>query len=406
MSAEQKTEAQPVAPVVIETAAGAEAITDKPAVAAAEAPVEPKTEEPKPAVSDDKVEKPAEDAKAADSAAEEKSAPQTTLAKLASQLPEIKKNTGHDEMWGVKLSDDPETHVPTKIILQKYLRANGDDVAGAVKQLSAALEWRKKYNPVELVESSFDEAKFKGLGYVTTHKDGDKETVITWNIYGSVKDNKKTFGDVDAFIKWRSALMERGVQKLNLNSATVPLTDGEEDPYKVIQVHDYVSVSFFRMDPSAKAASKETINVLSTAYPELLAHKYFVNVPVIMGWMYAAMKLFVAPATLKKFHPMASGTSLAAELPEGIRASLPKAYGGQAGTVQEIGEELKLQSFVEDKTKEAVEPKSEEAPVAAVKKEEVAEEAKAEETPKVDEPKVENAAAEEQVKPAAEMKTA
>jgi phosphatidylinositol transfer protein SFH5 len=175
--------------------------------------------------------------------------------------------------------------------------------------------------------------------------------------------------------------MERGVQKLNLNSATVPLADGEEDPYKVIQVHDYVSVSFFRMDPSAKAASKETINVLSTAYPELLAHKYFVNVPVIMGWMYAAMKLFVAPATLKKFHPMSSGTSLAAELPEGIRASLPNAYGGQAGTVQEIGEELKLQPAVESEPKEAVEPKVEEA-------------------------KPENGTAEVQAKPAEEAKAA
>jgi phosphatidylinositol transfer protein SFH5 len=38
------------------------------------------------------------------------------------------------------------------------------------------------------------------MGYVTTHKDGDKETVITWNIYGAVKDNKKTFGDVEAYV--------------------------------------------------------------------------------------------------------------------------------------------------------------------------------------------------------------
>jgi hypothetical protein len=31
------------------------------------------------------------------------------------------------------------------------------------------------------------------------HKDEEKgkETVITWNVYGAVKDNKKTFGDVE-----------------------------------------------------------------------------------------------------------------------------------------------------------------------------------------------------------------
>jgi hypothetical protein len=210
MSTEQKTEAPAAAPVATETAAGAEAIVNKPAVAATEAPVadsstgaqkpvEPQHEEPaEKEGAHGKTEKPVEETKPADSAVEEKAAPLSTLAQLASQLPEIKKSTGHDEMWGVKLSDDPETHVPTKIILQKFLRANDNDVAGAVKQLSAALEWRKKYEPTQLVEGTFDQDKFKGLGYVTTHKDGDKETVITWNIYGSVKDNKKTFGDVDA----------------------------------------------------------------------------------------------------------------------------------------------------------------------------------------------------------------
>lgn len=128
--------------------------------------------------------------------------------------------------------------------------------------------------------------------------------------------------------------MELGVQQLHLNDIKEPLPEDGTDKHQMLQVHDYKSVSFFRMDPAVKAASKETISVFSTAYPELLAHKYFVNVPTIMGWMFGAMKLFLAPATLKKFHPMASGASLATEL-KSIASSLPQEYGGSGAPVQQ-----------------------------------------------------------------------
>lgn len=128
--------------------------------------------------------------------------------------------------------------------------------------------------------------------------------------------------------------MELSVQKLKLDQVTEPIPDDGDDPYQMIQVHDYLNVSFWRMDPAVKAASKETIAVFSMAYPELLAHKYFVNVPAIMGWMFGAMKLFLAPATLRKFHPMTSGTTLATEL-KSIVSTLPKEYGGQGPSVNE-----------------------------------------------------------------------
>lgn len=143
------------------------------------------------------------------------------------------------------------------------------------------------------------------------------------------------------FIKWRAALMELSTQKLNLAAATERIPEDGVDQYQMIQVHDYLSVSFFRPDPNVKKASQEAIRVFSLAYPELLSHKYFVNVPVIMGWMYGLMKLFVATATLKKFHPMSSGTTLGGELPA-IKATLPPAYGGQGPDVKTAGETVRL----------------------------------------------------------------
>ncbi|KAG5982073.1 hypothetical protein E4U55_002308 [Claviceps digitariae] len=275
-------------------------------------------------------------------------APETPLTKLTARLPDIINKAKHTEMWGVELSTSA-AHAPTQVVLLKFLRANNNDVEAAEKQLTSALEWRKEVQPTKLVSEAFPKTKFGDLGYVTSHKDEDgKETVITWNVYGAVKDNKATFGNVEEFIRWRTALMELGVQKLRLNDITKPLGEDDEDVYRMLQVHDYLSVSFFRMDPAVKAASKQTIQTFSMAYPELLAHKYFVNVPAIMGWMFGFMKLFLAPATLRKFHPMTSGTTLATEL-KSIAGSLPKEYGGQgpsvkeAETVQLVDGEVKIQ---------------------------------------------------------------
>ncbi|QYS93205.1 Phosphatidylinositol transfer protein SFH5 [Trichoderma simmonsii] len=353
------------------------------------------------------------------------STPETPLAKFTARLADIIKESAHSEMWGVELSTDA-SHAPTQVILQKFLRANNGDLAGAEKQLTAALVWREKWQPTKLVSEAFNKDKFGGLGFVTNHKDeAGNNTVITWNIYGSVKDNKATFGDVTEFIKWRAALMELGVQQLHLNDITEPLPEDGTDKHQMLQVHDYRSVSFFRMDPAVKAASKETISVFSTAYPELLAHKYFVNVPAIMGWMFGAMKLFLAPATLKKFHPMTSGTTLSTEL-KSIAPSLPQEYGGSGSPVQEgltvtlvdATEAAKVEAPVEPKSEAVVapveapaqanegaaaEPQTVDLPVRP-KEEEAPAEAKKEEAPAPVEPeaKVEETKAEEAKSPAEE----
>lgn len=228
--------------------------------------------------------------------------------------------------------------------------------------------------------------------------------------------------------------MEFGTRKLNINEATAPIADGADDPYRMVQVHDYLSVAFLRMDPHIKAASKETIQTLSMAYPELLAHKYFVNVPTIMSWAFSAMKLFLSPATLRKFHPLSSGASLATEMP-GIASSLPKEYGGSGASVKEgltvkltdapAAEEGKKEDKPaaaaaeeaapkkEDEPKEAPKEEAKEAPAAEAAEEPKAEESKTEE-PKAEESKVEDGAAKDAApaeaaakdEPAAESKEA
>lgn len=135
--------------------------------------------------------------------------------------------------------------------------------------------------------------------------------------------------------------MELGVSKLELSNATSPIPDygAGADPYQGIQVHDYKSVSFLRMDPRAKAASKKTIELLGAYYPETLSRKLFVNVPLVMQWMFGAMKLFVSRETVRKFCVLSYGSGVAGELGSGV----PAEYGGESGKLDEAGEQTKLQ---------------------------------------------------------------
>jgi len=120
------------------------------------------------------------------------------------QLWDASKASSHPEIWGVTLAD-PETHVPTRIVLQKYLNANDGDVAKAKDQLVKTLEWRAKMKPLDLLKKAYNKAKFGSLGYVTTYTaagadastDPESKEIITWNIYGAVKSIDETFGNLE-----------------------------------------------------------------------------------------------------------------------------------------------------------------------------------------------------------------
>ncbi len=134
--------------------------------------------------------------------------------------------------------------------------------------------------------------------------------------------------------------MEKSVQKLRLKDATRPIPNYGEgpDPYQGYQIHDYLQASFLRRDAVIKAATNKTIETLGRYYPETLSRKWFVNVPVIMGWLYQAMKMVVAKETVKKFGVLSYGNQLTAELGPNI----PQIYGGKLGELKEIGEGMTM----------------------------------------------------------------
>jgi hypothetical protein len=133
------------------------------------------------------------------------SPPGTPLSKLFAELPSIIANAGYTEMWGVELLNSFD--VPTSIVLEKFLRANTQDVVKAKAQLTEALKWRKELQPIQLLDKTeFDQAKFGDLGFVTVYPktESHEKEIITWNIYGAISRrlsgmSRSMYGALTAF---------------------------------------------------------------------------------------------------------------------------------------------------------------------------------------------------------------
>jgi phosphatidylinositol transfer protein SFH5 len=134
--------------------------------------------------------------------------------------------------------------------------------------------------------------------------------------------------------------MELGIEKLDLKAAKTPIPNYGEgpDPYQGIQIHDYMNTSFLRPDPNTRAASKKAIEVFQSYYPETLSKKFFVNVPLVMQWMFTFIKPFVSVETQKKWAVLSYGNQLAKD----VGPDIPKEYGGEKGPITEIGTTVKL----------------------------------------------------------------
>lgn len=260
------------------------------------------------------------------------------LQKLIDSIPEILKSTDnpeYDEIYGYRIAPDSAEHVEPIIrneILLKFLISDEYNVETTGEKIKNTLNWRNKFRPLSAAYAEKYDADLEKLGVITDYK-GNKDNflVVTWNLYANLKNPKKLFAQfgvgVDSketselpgtmFLRWRIGIMERSLALLDFT---------DPDNLKVAQVHDYNNVSMFRMDPGMKAATKEIISIFGDNYPELLSKKYFINVPILMGWVFAFFKAtgLMSAATLKKFEMLNHG-----DLSLALGANnLPKDYNG------------------------------------------------------------------------------
>lgn len=100
----------------------------------------------------------------------------------------------------------------------------------------------------------------------------------------------------------------------------------------IVQVHDYADTSMFSMSAITRRASKSTIQIFADHYPELLATKFFVNVPRVLAWVFGAISNFLSKETVEKFVVLGD----ARELNKYIDTDqLPERYGGNRKLVSQ-----------------------------------------------------------------------
>ncbi|KAG7094001.1 hypothetical protein E1B28_007630 [Marasmius oreades] len=252
----------------------------------------------------------------------------TALKEFRKQLPEIfeaayseKKDakTTPITLWGVEIDPNNPLNAKTSVVLMKFLRARNLNPSAAHDMLLATLRWRDEFNVEAACQEIFPEDVFGQIGKIYG-KDKEGRPVV-YNVYGGNKDIKKVFGDVDRFLRWRVAFMEKGLKSLDFETVD-----------QQIQVHDYEGVSMTSRDANSKNAASQASSIFGAHYPELLYKKFFVNVPSYLAWIFWVFKPILPAATLAKMSVVATGSHAIGKalLPYIDESQLPKRYGGKA----------------------------------------------------------------------------
>ncbi|KAI0035321.1 CRAL/TRIO domain-containing protein [Vararia minispora EC-137] len=250
------------------------------------------------------------------------------LKQFRAALPEVFKTAFRDKekytlapivLWTVTIDPSGAKDAKASVVLMKFLRARNLNVEAAKEAMIATLRWRDEFDIDKAMNEEFPQEVFGDLGHIYAH---DKQKrPVTYNLYGRMSDVKTVFGDKQRFIRWRIKLMEEGIKLLDFETVD-----------QIIQVHDYEGVKWNSRDANSKAAASEISSIFSAHYPEMLASKFFVNVPTAMTWIFWLFRPLLPAATLAKMKVAGHGPhSIGKELLPLIDAKqLPKQYGGEA----------------------------------------------------------------------------
>ncbi|KAH7667500.1 Phosphatidylinositol transfer protein SEC14 and related proteins protein [Dioscorea alata] len=209
------------------------------------------------------------------------------------------------------------------VILLKFLRARDFNPSLAHSMLLRCSSWRSSFNADTLATASSDELGFKDLESLVAFMHGHDRSghPVCYNAYGLFKDKliyDRVFGDADKlarFLRWRVAVMERGVRLLDLRpggiNSIIQVTDLKDMPKRELRV-----------------ASNQILSLFQDNYPEMVARKIFINVPWYFSVLYSMISPFLTERTKSKFVIAREGY-VAETLYKFIRPEfVPVQYGG------------------------------------------------------------------------------
>ncbi|THU86219.1 CRAL/TRIO domain-containing protein [Dendrothele bispora CBS 962.96] len=222
-------------------------------------------------------------------------------------------------LWGVKIDPSNPVDAKVSVVLMKFLRARNLSVRDAADMFVATLRWRDEFNVEAACKEEFPKDIFGNLGHIYGH---DKQGhPVVYNVYGGHQDVTVVFSDVQRFLRWRVAFMEKSLESLDFETVD-----------QQIQIHDYEGVSMSSRDANSKQAASEASSIFGAHYPEMLYKKFFINVPGYLSWIFWLFKPILPAKTFSKMAVVGSGAhAIGKELLPLIDAKeLPKRYGGTA----------------------------------------------------------------------------
>jgi len=244
-----------------------------------------------------------------------KSLPET----FAESYPDKPEKNAPINLWGITIDPLNPKDDRVSVVLMKFLRARNLNVREAHTMMVATLRWRDEFNVAAAVKEEFPHELFAHLGYVYGHDKGGRPVV--YNLYGANKDTKAVFSDIQRFLRWRVALMERSIKGLDFKTVD-----------QTVQIHDYEGVSLLSRDTNTKNAASEATSIFQNHYPEFLSRKFFIHVPTILNWIFWVFKQLLSANTVAKMTVVGTGHhAIKKALLAVIDAKdLPQRYGGDA----------------------------------------------------------------------------
>mmetsp|Transcript_83569 Transcript_83569/g.233244 ORF Transcript_83569/g.233244 Transcript_83569/m.233244 type:complete len:476 (-) Transcript_83569:172-1599(-) len=191
-------------------------------------------------------------------------------------------------IWGIDIEGSSEA---ADIVLLKYLRAEDLDVERAADRLVKTLIFRAERR-IEALEQTELLPHFQGHDTVRGVDAEGRPVLISR--YGSM-DNRKVFGDPEAFVNYRLQVMEQAVAQLKFERGAAE---------NLCQVHDYSGVSIreglFKSD-QVKASIAAMQETFSAHYPETKGKTVFVNFPTVFSKLFQAFSIMIPERTRRKF---------------------------------------------------------------------------------------------------------
>ncbi|KAL2758347.1 hypothetical protein ACRALDRAFT_1068701 [Sodiomyces alcalophilus JCM 7366] len=305
------------------------------------------------------------------SARADESTSHAAVDQMYNMLPALLGEAEHNEMWGIDFTgaDAHNRTPPRTIVLQKFIRANKFNVTKAAGQFLTALKWRKEHRPrTSSLGQTFERDKFGGIGYVTRLRSTIRadQFVITWNLYGRIKDLPALFRDaarfrgssksslfgqpltrtrsyVFSFQEFRIALMELAIDELRIRDAVFSLPAYGIDHYKIIQVHDCAGHKPKWICQEVRHGLRHFAQLFQELYPELLEYHHFVelglkdSIGMNLGALVAPLLRDSIGYRIGRFRVTRKREEFAEDLfPESeaghliLRRDLPAEFGGRA----------------------------------------------------------------------------